>query len=67
MSAKIRQIKECPDCGSDNIVYSEIRDQIVCRDCGLIYEPLAITEKKTKKTVKKKGKKKKRKYNGGTK
>jgi len=36
----IRKIKECPDCASRNIVHSEIRDQIICRDCGLVYEPL---------------------------
>lgn len=36
----ITQIKECPDCASTNIVYG-VRDQVICRDCGLIYEPLA--------------------------
>ena len=33
-------LKECPDCASPNIGKSEIREQIICRDCGLIYEPL---------------------------
>lgn len=36
----IHDIKECPDCASQNIVYNEERQQIICRDCGLIYEPL---------------------------
>jgi transcription initiation factor TFIIIB Brf1 subunit/transcription initiation factor TFIIB len=33
-------LKECPDCASTNIGRFEKRDQIVCRDCGLIFEPL---------------------------
>ena len=36
----IHDIKECPDCASLNIVYNEGRQQVICRDCGLIYEPL---------------------------
>lgn len=36
----IKEIKECPDCASSNIVHSEEREQIICRECGLIYEPL---------------------------
>jgi len=37
----IHDIKECPDCASQNIVYNDERQQVICRDCGLIYEPLA--------------------------
>ena len=37
----IHDIKECPDCASQNLVYNEERQQVICRDCGLIYEPLA--------------------------
>lgn len=33
-------IKECPDCASTNIGRSETRDQVICRDCGLLFEPL---------------------------
>ena len=40
MIEDIHDIKECPDCASINIVYG-IRDQVICRDCGLIFEPLA--------------------------
>ncbi len=36
----IREIKECPDCASSNIVHNLEREQVVCRECGLIYEPL---------------------------
>ncbi|MBI2564939.1 hypothetical protein HYV79_03030 [Candidatus Woesearchaeota archaeon] len=37
----LKSIQECPTCASVNIVYSQLRDQIICRDCGLIFEPLA--------------------------
>ncbi len=40
----IRQIKECPDCASSNIVHNMDREQVVCRECGLIYEPLTPEE-----------------------
>jgi transcription initiation factor TFIIIB Brf1 subunit/transcription initiation factor TFIIB len=40
----IRSISECPDCASQNIVHSTMRDQIICRDCGLVFEPLAPTK-----------------------
>ncbi len=39
MIKDIHEIKECPDCASLNIIYSETRDQIICKDCGLIFEP----------------------------
>jgi transcription initiation factor TFIIIB Brf1 subunit/transcription initiation factor TFIIB len=37
----LENITECPDCASQNIVHGMMRDQIICRDCGLIFEPLA--------------------------
>lgn len=40
----IREIKECPDCASANIVHNLEREQVVCRECGLIYEPLTPEE-----------------------
>ena len=40
----IREIKECPDCASSNIVHNMEREQVVCRECGLIYEPLTPEE-----------------------
>ncbi len=39
----IHKIKECPECASINIVYNDSKQQVICRDCGLIYEPLAST------------------------
>ncbi len=37
----IKDITSCPDCGSMNIIHGTLREQIICRDCGLIFEPLA--------------------------
>jgi len=37
----ITEIKECPDCGSINIKHNEEKQQVICLDCGLIYEPLS--------------------------
>jgi len=37
----IRDVKECPDCASMNILVDDYREQLICRDCGLIFEPLA--------------------------
>jgi transcription initiation factor TFIIIB Brf1 subunit/transcription initiation factor TFIIB len=44
MIRNIHEVKECPDCASDNIIYDDERDQVICRDCGLIFEPLAPGE-----------------------
>jgi transcription initiation factor TFIIIB Brf1 subunit/transcription initiation factor TFIIB len=41
MIKSIKEIKECPECGSDNISYNEKKQQVVCKTCGLIFEPLA--------------------------
>jgi len=37
---EIKKIKVCPECGSSNISKSRVKDQVICRDCGLIFEPL---------------------------
>ena len=37
----ITKIRECPDCASIDIVHNLRRDQVICKECGLIYEPLA--------------------------
>jgi len=41
MIRDIKDISECPDCASTNIVHNQRREQVICRDCGLIFEPLA--------------------------
>ena len=40
MIKDISEVKECPDCASDNIVKSKDLDQVICKDCGLVFEPL---------------------------
>lgn len=37
----IHEVKECPECASMNIVYNESKQQVICKDCGVIYQPLA--------------------------
>lgn len=32
--------KECPDCGSPNVLYESTNEQLICHDCGLIFEEL---------------------------
>ena len=44
MIKDIRQVTECPDCASSNIVHNLQREQVICRECGLIYEPLTPAE-----------------------
>ena len=69
----IRDITECSACASLNIVYNDEREQVICKECGLIFEPMIPLEggaiepsilpqkkAKTKKAVKKKSAKKKR-------
>jgi transcription initiation factor TFIIIB Brf1 subunit/transcription initiation factor TFIIB len=40
MKMNIYKMRECPDCGSDNIYIVEENQQLICRDCGMIYESL---------------------------
>ncbi|MBW2993090.1 hypothetical protein KY317_00780 [Candidatus Woesearchaeota archaeon] len=40
MIKDICKLKECPECASTNIIHSKQREQVICRDCGLIYEPM---------------------------
>ena len=46
MIKNIHELKECPDCASRNIIYKDKKNQIICKDCGLIYEPLSPKEEK---------------------
>lgn len=59
----MENIRECPDCASTNIVKSTERDQVICRECGLIQPlmPEIIPPKAAKKKAKKAVKAKKRK------
>ena len=52
----ITKIKECPDCGSSNITKNKEKQQVICKDCGLIYEPfteiVGVEKAAKEKTVK---------------
>ncbi len=37
---KLSEIEQCPQCGSSNVVYSEKKDEIICKDCGAITSEL---------------------------
>jgi transcription initiation factor TFIIIB Brf1 subunit/transcription initiation factor TFIIB len=41
MIKSVKDLSECPDCGSSNIVKNEEKNQLICKDCGLIYEPMS--------------------------
>ncbi len=41
----LQSIHECPDCASENIVHSTMRDQVICKDCGLVFEPFMPVER----------------------
>lgn len=69
MAENILELKQCPDCASQNVIISLDREQLTCRDCGLIFEPSPITtdnhkierpKEKINKTSKTKKKTKKR-------
>ncbi|MFC1741145.1 TFIIB-type zinc ribbon-containing protein [Nanoarchaeota archaeon] len=32
--------KDCPDCGSVNILFDADTEQIICHDCGLMFEEI---------------------------
>lgn len=44
MPNELSSIKSCPVCGSDNLVVTS-REQIICKDCGLVHEPFSAVSK----------------------
>lgn len=40
MIKDVNDVQECPDCASTNLVKQPDLDQVVCKDCGLLFEPL---------------------------
>ena len=43
---KVEDQKLCPECGSDNIIYKRKDDEIVCKDCGMIFSGLTPDDEK---------------------
>ncbi|MCS7363924.1 MAG: transcription initiation factor IIB [archaeon GB-1867-035] len=44
-SHKVQIIKECPECGSTNIIRDYKRGELVCADCGLVVTEKIIDER----------------------
>jgi transcription initiation factor TFIIIB Brf1 subunit/transcription initiation factor TFIIB len=44
MIKDVCELDECPECGSMNIICNSKRNQLICRECGLIYEPMTPDE-----------------------
>ncbi len=46
MDKKIIKKDECPECGSNRVVYNKKTQQIVCKACGAIFEELTPEQEK---------------------
>jgi len=46
MVKKIIKKNECPECGSNNVIYNKKKQQIICRACGAIFEELTPKQEK---------------------
>ena len=42
----LAKVKQCPECGSSNILYKEKESEIVCKDCGMIFSELTPEQEK---------------------
>lgn len=40
VSREVKRRKDCPDCGSPNIIFEPATGQLICQDCGAIFEEL---------------------------
>ncbi len=41
-----KKLRVCPECGSSNVTRSKVKEQIMCRDCGLVFEELTTQAEK---------------------
>ncbi|MBI4140529.1 hypothetical protein HY485_01685 [Candidatus Woesearchaeota archaeon] len=57
---EVAEINECPACASLNIVQNTQREQIVCKDCGIIFQPTPLLEGTTAEKTKHAAKPKKK-------
>ena len=48
---KKKLTSECPECGSSNVIYNKDKDQLVCQDCGIIFEELAPEDEQIEEEV----------------
>ena len=40
MVLELSKLKQCPSCGSEEIVYDKDNDEIICKDCRNIFSEL---------------------------
>jgi len=43
---ELSKIKQCVECGSNNIFYDKKKKEILCRDCGAIFSELTPEQEK---------------------
>jgi len=36
----LEKLNACPECGSNNVLYKKVEDEIICKDCGAIFSEL---------------------------
>jgi len=41
MVKDIHDVKSCPECGNSDIMHNDLKQQVVCKSCGMIFEPMA--------------------------
>lgn len=40
-ASKAADLRSCPACGSDNVIYRKHEDELYCQDCGEVFAELA--------------------------
>jgi len=40
-ASKAARLRSCPACGSDNVIYRKVEDEMYCQDCSEVYAELA--------------------------
>ena len=40
-TSKAANLRNCPACGSDNVIYRKEEDELYCQDCGEVFAELS--------------------------
>ena len=43
---ELSKLKNCPECGSDNVKYVKEEDALYCNDCGEVFRELTPEQEK---------------------
>ncbi|HII72063.1 TPA: hypothetical protein HA265_04885 [Candidatus Woesearchaeota archaeon] len=46
LSLNRERVKVCPDCGGSNVIFDALMAQVICHDCGQMFEELPDHMKK---------------------